>query len=308
MTTRRSVVAGLATGALFGAGWAKAQDAAPQDFVPLGMQKRQAQPYSPPEAPGRMTVPVLVNGQGPFPFVVDTGSNRTILSDTLASQLNLPAGRVLRVHAATGAVSTGSVRVASLSVAKHTLADFDAPVLIRENIGALGMLGIDVLAKQRIELDFLKSRMTVSASRFRSEPGEVVVRAKSKYGQLLLIDSSVEGVPIYVIIDTGGELTIGNYALRDMLAKRRAGVPEKVEVTGVSGDTVVADLSFLPRVALGQLFVTNQQIAYTDLYVFKQFGLQAKPAMLLGMSTLRHFDRVLIDFPGREVSFAFGSI
>jgi predicted aspartyl protease len=274
----------------------------------MGVQPRQAQPYSPPEAPGRMTVPVLVNGQGPFPFVVDTGSNRTILSDTLASQLNLPAGRVLRVHAATGAVSTGSVRVASLSVAKHTLADFDAPVLIRENIGALGMLGIDVLAKQRIELDFLKARMTVSASRFRSEPGAVVVRAKSKYGQLLLIDSSVEGVPIYVIIDTGGEMTIGNSALRDMLAKRRVGFAEKVEVTGVSGDTVVADLSFLPRVRLGQLTVTNQQIAYTDLYVFKQFGLQAKPAMLLGMSTLRHFDRVLIDFPGREVSFAFGSI
>src|SRR6185369_1812348 len=39
----------------------------------------------------RMTVPVTVNGRGPFPFVIDTGSNRTVVSDALAYQLGLPS-------------------------------------------------------------------------------------------------------------------------------------------------------------------------------------------------------------------------
>ena len=306
MTTRRAVAAGLLTGALFGPCLARAQalssgaDPAPS---PTDTSVAAAEDLS-----RRMTVPVLVNGVGPFPFVVDTGSNRSVISDVLALQLNLPMSQALKVHAATGMVSTGSVRVSSLSVAKRTLAEFDAPVLTADNIGALGMLGIDAVAKERIVLDFRRKRMTVTDSRPRTEPGEVVVRAKSKYGQLLLVDSWVEGIPIYVIIDTGGEMTIGNAKLRTLLAKRRSGYPEPVTVTSVTGDAVIADLSFIPRVEMGHLYVTNQQIAYADLYAFRQLGLEDKPAMLLGMSTLRHFDKVLVDFPARQVSFSFNTV
>ena len=32
----------------------------------------------------RMTVPVTVNGQGPFHFVIDTGADRTVISKELA--------------------------------------------------------------------------------------------------------------------------------------------------------------------------------------------------------------------------------
>src|SRR5579863_8786822 len=40
----------------------------------------------------RMTAPVRVNGQGPYPFVVDTGANQSVISDSLAAQLALPTG------------------------------------------------------------------------------------------------------------------------------------------------------------------------------------------------------------------------
>src|SRR5215472_8714733 len=44
----------------------------------------------------RVTVPVTVNGRGPFPFIVDTGSTTTVMSEVLAAQLALPmAGRLL---------------------------------------------------------------------------------------------------------------------------------------------------------------------------------------------------------------------
>ena len=38
----------------------------------------------------RMTVGVRVAGQGPFPFVVDTGANQSVISAELAAQLLLP--------------------------------------------------------------------------------------------------------------------------------------------------------------------------------------------------------------------------
>src|ERR1700722_9035945 len=40
----------------------------------------------------RMTAPVRVNGRGPFPFIVDTGANQSVISDTLAAQLGLVRG------------------------------------------------------------------------------------------------------------------------------------------------------------------------------------------------------------------------
>ncbi|MEK6638843.1 MAG: retropepsin-like aspartic protease [Pseudomonadota bacterium] len=38
----------------------------------------------------RMTVPVMINGQGPFRFVIDTGADRTVISSELAERLGLP--------------------------------------------------------------------------------------------------------------------------------------------------------------------------------------------------------------------------
>src|SRR5579862_4916987 len=38
---------------------------------------------------GRIVVPVMVDGQGPFQFVLDTGANSTVVSPHLASALGL---------------------------------------------------------------------------------------------------------------------------------------------------------------------------------------------------------------------------
>jgi predicted aspartyl protease len=258
------------------------------------------------DSSARMTVPVMINGQGPFSFVVDTGSNRTVISDTLAAQLQLPARGVIRVSSATGIDETPSALISKLAIGKHEVANIVAPVLFRSNLGAAGMLGIDAVADQTIVMDFKGGTMRIQPSS-RSEESEatVVVRAKSKYGQLILVDASVDGVPLYVIIDTGGEVTLGNLTLRDTLLRRRAHTPTPITVTSVTGNKAEADLSVLPRVLVGNVIVNNMQIAYANIHAFDQFGLTNKPAMLLGMSTLRHFERVWVDFKARQVRFRF---
>ena len=249
----------------------------------------------------RMTVPVTVNGRGPFPFVVDTGSNRTVVSDALAAQLGLPASGLLQIRAATGVAQPSSVRVASLIVGHRRMADFQAPVLQVDNLGALGMIGIDAVADQRLVMDFRKKQMALTPTmRVEPEPGALVVLAKSKCGQLLLVDSEVEGIPLYVIIDTGSEVTVGNLAMRSFLLRRRA---SGVDLIDVAGDKATVDIGQLPELRVGKVKVLNEQVAYADLYVFEHLGLHGKPSMLLGMSTLRKCAKVSIDFPAREVRF-----
>ena len=249
----------------------------------------------------RMTVPVVVNGRGPFPFVIDTGSNRSVLSDLLAGQLGLPVSGSVQIKAATGVARTDSVRVASLAVGHRRLIDFQAPVLQVDNLGALGMLGIDAVADQRLVMDFRKKEMTLTTSvPHEIDAGTLVVQAKSRYGQLLLVDSEVEGIPLYVIIDTGSEVTVGNNAMREFLARKRA---QRIDVVDVAGGTARVDLGQLPELHVGRVVVRNEQVAYADLYVFEHLGLHGKPSMLLGMSTLRKCAKVSIDFPAREVRF-----
>ena len=300
---RRAVALGLAAAAFVAPSFARAEPDAVAATAP------EAPPDSVLAASvdlaDRMTVPVTVNGRGPFPFVIDTGSNRTVVSDALAAQLGLPSSGSLQIHAATALARTGSVRVAQLAVGAQRMSNLQAPVFTLDNLGALGMLGIDAVASQRLVMDFRKKQMTLARTqRVEADAGTLVVRAKSRYGQLLLVDSEVEGIPLYVIIDTGSEVTLGNMAMRNFLARRRS---EHTDVISVTGDSARVDLGMLPELHIGQVTVRNQQVAYADLYVFEQLGLHGKPSMLLGMSTLRQCAKVSIDFPAREVRFLLDS-
>lgn len=298
---RRSVALGLMAGALAIPGFARAQTHEPDRVTPVDEVPDSVLAASS-DVSDRVTVPVVVNGRGPFPFMVDTGSTRTVVSDALAAQLRLPLGENLLIKAATGPAETNSVRVANLSVGALHLTNLRAPVLERVNLGGLGILGLDAVSNQKLVMDFRKKQMLLTKSTQRGEdPFAITVQARSKYGQLLLVDCDVEGMPLYVILDTGSAATIGNMTMRATLARHRQS--NEVQVISVTGDSVSAPVGILPQLDVGHVRVMNQPIAYADLYTFSEFGLHDKPAMLLGMNTLRHFARVSIDFPRREVRF-----
>ena len=305
---RRTVGLSLLAGALAAPGLAKAQmhdlaavtRIAPADTVSETISDEVLAASS--DIANRMTVPVTVNGRGPFPFIVDTGSTTTVMSEVLAAQLGLPRAGSLLVKAATGPARSSAVHVESLAVGRLRLENLHTPVLARSNLGGLGLLGLDAVASQKLVMDFREKQMTLTASTRRGDdPNAITVKATSKYGQLQLVDCNVEGMPVYVILDTGSQLTLGNLTMRTMLEHHR--VAYEVEVTGVVGDPVTAPIGLLRTVDLGNVGITDMDIAYADLYVFDQFGLHDKPAMLLGMNTLRHFARVSADFPAREVGF-----
>ncbi len=253
----------------------------------------------------RMTVPVTVDGRGPYAFVIDTGADRTVISRELADSLGLRPGDPVELNGTGGVDLTPTARIGELLVGARSLREVSAPTLLASNLGAAGLLGIDSLRDQRMVMDFARNLMAVEPSRReRFGSDEVVVRAHSRYGQLVLVNASVDGVPIAVILDSGAQNTIGNLALLHMIGGGPAGYAQlPVQVVSVSGRVTPARFATVPRVKVGGVRLNNVPVAFADLHTFAEFDLTSEPAMLLGMDVLRHFDRVVVDFGRKEVLF-----
>lgn len=258
----------------------------------------------------RMTVPVTIGSNGgftgPYQFVVDTGADRTVVSRELADRLNLPDGQTATLHTMSGSSAITTVVVPMLGLAGRNTENINAPALAQAHLGASGLIGIDSLKGRRIEMDFRRKTLKIAApgEREKIEPDTIVVTAKSRYGQLVLVDASVDGVPIIVIIDTGAQNTVGNEALRRMLIKRKRKMEYfATNLIDVTGGSLPAQVASANRIKLGDVTMDNLVIAFADAHPFKKFGIADKPAMLLGMDALRGFARVSVDFGARKVRF-----
>lgn len=299
----------LMGGSLIGAGIA----------APVLAAVPEAGPTTPPPAGGaaeaiasqndaldRLTVKVRVNGQGPFPFVVDTGAERSTLALDLAAQLMLPMGSPIIVHGVAGAVTSPSALVGELAVGSRRLHDVELPLLQRNDLGAAGVLGIDALQGQRVELDFLHHEMRVQGTmRERPRGDEIVVTARGRFGQLVLVDAAFGHEPIMVVVDTGAQYSIGNPALKRMIHAESAQFAgsDSAQIFSVTGQTTTGQWALISDVKIGGFGVNNLPVVFSDLHSFERWKLQNQPALLLGMDVLRQFERVDIDFARREVRF-----
>jgi len=173
-------------------------------------------------------------------------------------------------------------------------------------LGGAGLLGVDGLKNQRVVLDFLQVRLQIEPSTKRwSGADSSVVAAKRRFGQLTMVDTDLEGRQVAVIVDTGSEATIGNSQLRRMMVRtaRDESKLAEVELIGATGQTARGQFGGVPLFRLGRLTVGNLRVVYADLHTFELWDLHRRPAMILGMDVLRHFDGVAVDFGKSEVRF-----
>ena len=256
----------------------------------------------------RMTVAVSVSGNGPYRFLVDTGSERTVISRQLADRLRLEDGRNAVLHSVIGAKSVQTVFIPRLKVSESTISVANAPALEATHIGADGLLGLDGLKSKRVLFDFKAQTMSITPAEQRvaqKVDGDVIiVRAKSRKGRLIFTEARVDGQKVAVIIDTGSQVTVGNLALKARLMKHGLEtVPEPLTIESVTGETLVADVSILKLLELDSIHLDKLPVAFADAHIFKTLNLDKKPALLLGMNAMRAFDQISIDFASRKVRF-----
>jgi hypothetical protein len=88
-----------------------------------------------------------------------------------------------------------------------------------------------------------------------------------------------------------------------VLGKQRDAFVVPTKIYSVTGEVVPAEVTLVKSMQLGSLKLTQMPIAFADVRIFRQLGLDHKPAMLLGMNTLRAFRKVHVDFANRQVTF-----
>ncbi|CAN5802992.1 retropepsin-like aspartic protease [soil metagenome] len=339
--TRRGLIVGLAaTGPLAGCATALPS---PRRMIQVNLTDTPLPPVSapnpPPPAPDtalqagfdpvqRMTVPVMVEGRGPFTFVVDTGANHSVLAIETVQGLNLPSGGTAAIHSIAEVEPAETVYVRQLTIGSVVTKRLRMPLVSRRNLGADGLLGVDVLTRRDVQLDFERNRFNVapSDSSFRQvattggsgrlgaqevNPNRVVVPARYRFGQLTIIDAEVGvGLPITAFLASGAQSKVGNLALRNAAFLQEPGLALKtlrVQLVSATGQTVSGDLAHLPGLRLGVLRIGNLSCVFADLHTFKIWDLVDRPAILIGMDVMRHFKTIELDFGRSEVVFDTGA-
>ena len=254
---------------------------------------------------GRIWAPVLINGQGPFRLVLDTGATKSALTAKVAEALGmtLEYPGTITLQGATGSVTVPAIPVESLEVGELLMQPKRLPIVPDALGGAEGILGTEGLGDKRITIEFRHDRITIMRSRNeRAGPGFVVVPVKFMRGRLLVVDAWLGGVRTKAIIDTGGQSTLGNLALRDALVRRRSQLPSMPdEVTGATLDIQIGERISTPAIAMGEILVRNPAMTFADFSIFKHWKMTDEPTMLIGMDVLGLIDTLIIDYRRREL-------
>ncbi|SFS32940.1 aspartyl protease family protein [Brevundimonas viscosa] len=308
---RRLLLAGLGAGAAASAWPARAQDPEPSADAVQPVQLL-ANLFT------RVGAAVTINGRGPFVFVIDTGAGATAISDTLAAQLELPAREPVLVHGITTATRTESVAVDRLLLSGLSFRDLRCPVLPAANLGADGLLGLDVLGRFRLSFDVMRrsASLTIRGVRILMGGADMTTgtrlrrgglrSARGRFGQLILTQVTVEGVPTAAFIDSGAQYSIGNTALQRAVASLRNAdgrLARVVPLYGVTGQSLSADLARVSDLRLGATRLGSTPLLFADLHCFRTLELADRPALLIGADLLGRFRHVVLDFSDGTVSF-----
>jgi predicted aspartyl protease len=258
---------------------------------------------------GRPLADVMVNGQGPFRFVVDTGANRSVISRALADRLALERIGSSQVNAVNGSAVRDIARTARIEAGALRLTNLETPVLDSDVLGqADGLLGTQGLSGKRLLFDNANQTLVISQGSPRGAPrGFSVAPLTLRFGRLAMAQAQIGKVRFKAVIDTGAEAAVANTALIRALTAADEAVDPQMEVT-VTGATNVASparWTILPRLRMGAIEVVMVETAVADLHVFDLWGLSQEPAMIVGMNILRQTEAFAIDYRARELQVKF---
>ena len=256
---------------------------------------------------GRAVALIHINGQGPFRFIIDTGANRSVLSQALATRLGLaPSGEDV-VHSIDDAHSATLVSIESLSFGALHLSRGDTPVLDGPMLdGEHGLLGVDGMAGRLLHIDFTKHCVEIYESAAQmTMKGWQSAPARMRFGSLLLVPGEIMGVHVNVLIDTGSDISLANTSFRNALREVAARTIEYHNGRAFTfGRPIVLEQSvWTPSLRLGRTVVDGVRAYIGDFHIFDFWGLQDEPTMLIGMDVLARSREMAIDYENGIVYF-----
>lgn len=221
-------------------------------------------------ATGHLLVSAQIDGR-PYVLVLDTGANITSLSTRAARELGVEITGSMTINGTLQA-PTARVRELALAGVEHR----ELPVVIVDHPdappGADGILGLDVLARHDLVVDFVDRELAVyPEGTLVSSRGELVPLDYGANG-LILLEISIDGrARVPAMLDLGAPVSVLNRPAGALVGARGPAT----DIVARTGDTDLEPVRALVR----------------DLGTFHRLGLARRPAVVLGADVFT--DRVL---------------
>jgi predicted aspartyl protease len=253
------------------------------------------------DAYGRPTAKVMLNGKGPFRFLVDTGSTTTVIAQRHIEGLGFPLVGVATVNGTTGAALTPVTEVDLLEAGvvkreRIRLAVLPDYGLARED----GILGADVFAGRKVVFRIAEKTVRIESSHRSHAISRANIRIRN--GLLAEVEGAVGAVRTRLMLDTGAQNCIANMALSDALKKTypRLARVDNVRVIGVTGHVIYGQYIVLPKVDAKAFSVKDAGAVAADAPIFKLWGLEREPALIVGVNLLSRLASFSIDYGARR--------
>lgn len=281
-------------------------DAAPVESAHPASQAPAANPGSSlfacptqPDRSGRVVAAVMLDGKGPFRFLLDSAADASMISPRLIRLLglHLTQDEVVRVVGATGAQELPWVNISRLQVGAVVRTDVRMPIVDGAVLQGLdGILGMAGLSAEHVEVDFAHNRVWIDNSAVHAAKGFLVIPAARALGGLLQVRALIGGIPVAAVIDTGASNTLGNAALRAALLRQMPGAASPARVFGVTRQIAPGGAIRSPTIALGPIAIQHLHIVYTHVAIFKVWDLESRPAAIIGMDVLGSVGALVLDY------------
>jgi predicted aspartyl protease len=267
------------------------------------------------EENGRMLTDVFIDGRGPFSFMIDTASSRSLIFEHVRRKLGLAQSQPGRmtVYGINDVAEAIPVRPGELRVAGETVRGLTLGVLPDgEPSDPDGILGVDILARYFVVLDRGAMRLKLLP------PGAAAARSYAGWAKAELTPHFLKKLPIQfwylktrfndrnltALFDSGAGTILMNWDAAERLGVRQRhftsyGPPpaDLQDELGAKSPAIRVDGL---RVAVPGKSWERQFAIVADAPAFNYFDLDERPAAIVGPGLLRD-NSLAIDFAGRSL-------
>lgn len=274
----RRILAALAAGTALSAAGALPGEASPGEEIVL-----QRTPS------GHLVLPVTIGGDGPFPFILDTGATHTAIASSLAERFGYAPEwqQVDDVQALTTRFEAERFALDALEVAGQAPVDLVSviiPVEPGQPTPIAGLLGADAILSSRYRMDLSAGRLSFDVAGLEHVDGQLDPTGLL-VGEATMLRASG---PVHVMLDSGSARTIANIPLERRIGNRHM-VMRSMTIGGIDGrETEEASLLAIRQFRMGGLCFPGLRVLHSDLDIFRHLGWEHEPAMVIGMDLLRH--------------------
>lgn len=255
-------------------------------------------------------LPVEVNGEGPFDFILDTGAGTSLLSLELGKKLNTKILGSKEGQSAGGAVSVSLAKLDSLAVGSVKLDNVDVGIVdlsqIAKTVGSKidGDLGYNFLKHFRITIDYRKNEIRFADPRRLESVGrskavtEIALRLAHPAKPLILVDVYANGSgPFQFAVDTGTSTT----AITPELAKQLKVANSPIGPVTTGSAPVEVTAGSVSSFQVGGAKVDNMSVIVADFFAMLSNAIGTKLDGIVGYNFLRNY-KVALDYPNETLS------